>query len=107
MDSRTTNPQPRRGSFARPAKKKIVKCRMSLSDCSYSPSHFENVCNYFEEDLELKALKPRLLGSHTASELVEVLFEVWKCATEEQFTWFVGTFEKKMQLKNEQFLTQL
>ena len=63
----------------------------------------EDVCNYFEENLELKALKPRLLGRYTASELAEVLFEVWKCATEEQFTWFVGTFEEKMQLKNEQF----
>ena len=50
-----------------------------------------------------RPLKSRLLGSHTASQLAEVLFEVWKCATEEQFTWFVGTFEAKMQLKNERF----
>ena len=51
----------------------------------------------------MKLLKPRLLGSHTACGLAGVLFEVWKAATEEQFAWFVGTFEAKMQLKNSHF----
>ena len=76
---------------------------MSLSDCSYSPSHFEELCEYFDDGIELKHLKPRLFGSHTASELAGVLFEVWKLATEAQFKWFVGTFETKMQLKNPAF----
>ena len=39
-------------------------------------------------------------------ELAAVLFEVWKVATEDQFAWFVGTFEQKMQLKNEQFFDE-
>ena len=77
-----------------------------MKDCSYSPSHFQEVCAYFDEDSELQSLKSSLFGSHTASELVGVLFEVWKFATEEQLAWFVGTFEQKMQLKNEKFFDE-
>ena len=84
-----------------------MKYRRSLSDCSYSPSHFEEVCEYFDDDIELKHLKPRLFGSHTASELDGVLFAFWRLATSAQFKWFVGTFETKMQLKNPAFSTQL
>ena len=99
-------PPPRRDSFVRLSKKRKFEIKMSLKDCSYSPSHFHELCAYFDDDSELQSLKPRLLGSHTALELAAVLFEVWKVATEDQFAWFVGTFEQKMQLENEQFFDE-
>ena len=61
------------------------------------------MCDYFEADDELRPLKPKLLGNYTATELAYVLFAIWKTADESQFTWFVGCFEKKMQLMNVQY----
>ena len=74
-----------------------------LADCVVSGLSWHDVCSYFEEDELLHELRPCLLESHSADGLGSFLYKVWLLASEEQFGWFISTFEHNLQNRDDTF----
>ena len=69
----------------------------------HSGLDWHDICEYFEEDDLLRDLRFELQDALAFAELGELLFKIWKVASEEQFSWFVGTFEENLQTKHPKF----
>ena len=94
-------PPPRkRSSFARARKesvqKEIPQNKISLVSLYSSGLEWSGICEYFEEDVLLKPLRLKLLDDYSPEGFGELLYQIWLVCEEEQFSWFVGTFEETL-----------